>query len=127
VIGGLVIALSGSLVGGDSGGMDAKTTAIWSAVLILSCVPMTLSSVYKEKALGDTGEQERRNSDERKRSSAMARSFTLLLRPLPPSRRDRRHLPQLLGRLLAVPHLLPAAGAVGLRVGRESASVGSGH
>ena len=27
---------------------------IWAAVMVLSCIPMTLSSIYKEKALGDT-------------------------------------------------------------------------
>jgi hypothetical protein len=27
---------------------------IWVIVMLLSCVPMTLSSVYKEKALGET-------------------------------------------------------------------------
>lgn len=27
---------------------------VWAVVMILSCIPMTLSSVYKEKALGDT-------------------------------------------------------------------------
>ena len=27
---------------------------LWALVMIFSCVPMTLSSVYKEKALGET-------------------------------------------------------------------------
>ena len=31
---------------------NAVSTLIWSLVMILSCVPMTLSSVYKEIALG---------------------------------------------------------------------------
>ena len=54
VILGLVAALIPSLIGTDGKPVDATSTAIWSAVLILSCVPMCLSSVYKEKALGDT-------------------------------------------------------------------------
>lgn len=33
---------------------DATTQLIWLIVLIVSCVPMCLSSVYKEKALGET-------------------------------------------------------------------------
>jgi drug/metabolite transporter (DMT)-like permease len=33
---------------------DATTQLIWLLVLIVSCVPMCLSSVYKEKALGET-------------------------------------------------------------------------
>ena len=56
VIAGLAAALVPSLVRGDSGG-DSTSTAIWAAVLIASCVPMVLSSIYKEKSLGDTGEQ----------------------------------------------------------------------
>jgi len=38
---------------GSSTGADTKEL-IWIAVLIGSCIPMTLSSVYKEKALGET-------------------------------------------------------------------------
>ena len=56
VIAGLAAALVPSLVRGDSGG-DSTSTAIWAAVLIASCVPMVLSSIYKEKSLGDTGER----------------------------------------------------------------------
>lgn len=37
---------------GDAG--DGKDIPLWSGVMILSCVPMCLSSVYKELALGDT-------------------------------------------------------------------------
>jgi drug/metabolite transporter (DMT)-like permease len=33
---------------------DATTQLIWLLVLIVSCVPMCMSSVYKEKALGET-------------------------------------------------------------------------
>lgn len=33
---------------------DSTTQLIWLLVLIVSCVPMCLSSVYKEKALGET-------------------------------------------------------------------------
>lgn len=52
VLAGLAAALGPSLA--DAGSGAAGDTALWSAVLILSCVPMCLSSVYKEKALGDT-------------------------------------------------------------------------
>lgn len=53
VIAGLGAALGPSL-GSDGGGEAASQTALWSSVLIISCIPMCLSSVYKEKALGDT-------------------------------------------------------------------------
>ncbi len=46
VAGGIMIVLAPSLTGGGS--------IIWAIVLILSTVPMTLSSVYKEIALGET-------------------------------------------------------------------------
>ena len=46
VAGGIMIVLAPTLNGGGS--------IIWAIVLILSTVPMTLSSVYKEIALGDT-------------------------------------------------------------------------
>mmetsp|Transcript_40571 Transcript_40571/g.84740 ORF Transcript_40571/g.84740 Transcript_40571/m.84740 type:complete len:391 (-) Transcript_40571:337-1509(-) len=42
--------------GGDgppSAGQGGGEVALWSAVMILSCVPMTLSSVFKEMALND--------------------------------------------------------------------------
>jgi hypothetical protein len=47
---GLVIVL-GPGVGSASG--DSHATALWSMIMIFSCVPMCLSSVYKEKALGE--------------------------------------------------------------------------
>lgn len=50
VIAGILVVLIPKLLGGTAGGTQ---TGIWSAVLVLSCVPMCLSSVYKEKALGD--------------------------------------------------------------------------
>jgi drug/metabolite transporter (DMT)-like permease len=34
--------------------VDGSKTLLWSIVMILSCVPMTLSSVYKEMVLGKT-------------------------------------------------------------------------
>lgn len=46
VAGGILIVLVPSLTGGGS--------VVWSIVLILSTVPMALSSVYKEIALGET-------------------------------------------------------------------------
>ena len=33
---------------------QSMSTLIWSAVLIFACIPGTLSSIYKEKALGET-------------------------------------------------------------------------
>jgi len=54
VIIGIVIALIPALMPQSGGSDPAQTIAIWSSVLVLSCVPMCLSSVYKEKALGDT-------------------------------------------------------------------------
>ena len=32
---------------------DSQSDLIWSLLLVLSCIPMCLSSVYKEKALGE--------------------------------------------------------------------------
>ena len=32
---------------------DSQSDASWSLLLVLSCIPMCLSSVYKEKALGE--------------------------------------------------------------------------
>eukprot|EP00752_Nemacystus_decipiens_P011032 g9801.t1 len=50
---GILIAIGPSLaVGTGSGGSGEKL--IWSLVLVLSCVPMALSSVYKELALGES-------------------------------------------------------------------------
>ena len=48
---GIVVVLAPTL---NEGGGDATKILIWSAVMILSCIPMTLSSIYKEKALGST-------------------------------------------------------------------------
>ncbi|RYY34919.1 hypothetical protein EON62_02900, partial [archaeon] len=48
---GIVVVLVPSLASGASG----PELIIWSVVLIVSCVPMCLSSVYKEKNLGDVG------------------------------------------------------------------------
>lgn len=56
VTAGLVVALLPSFMNPDKSGSDAPdgtTVAIWSTVLMFSVVPMCLSSVYKEKALGD--------------------------------------------------------------------------
>lgn len=52
VIIGIVVDLVPSMI--KEGGNGAETIGIWAAVLVLSCIPMCLSSVYKEKALGDT-------------------------------------------------------------------------
>ena len=41
-----------SVVGGGGGGIDGGQL-LWMGVMVLSCVPMCLSSVYKEKALGE--------------------------------------------------------------------------
>eukprot|EP00658_Telonema_sp_P-2_P081179 TRINITY_DN8253_c0_g2_i5.p1 TRINITY_DN8253_c0_g2~~TRINITY_DN8253_c0_g2_i5.p1 ORF type:complete len:430 (-),score=77.71 TRINITY_DN8253_c0_g2_i5:25-1314(-) len=50
VMAGLIVVLLPSMLGdSDQGG---SSTLLWGGVLILSCVPMCLSSVYKEKALG---------------------------------------------------------------------------
>ena len=38
----------------DSGGESTTQVLLWSLIMIFSCVPMTLSSVYKEKAIGET-------------------------------------------------------------------------
>lgn len=46
VAGGILVVLAPSLTGGGS--------IVWALVLILSTIPMTLSSVYKEIALGET-------------------------------------------------------------------------
>jgi hypothetical protein len=52
VIVGILVVLVPQLVSGVSG---VQNVGVWASVLVLSCVPMCLSSVYKEKALGDTG------------------------------------------------------------------------
>ncbi|TMW62398.1 hypothetical protein Poli38472_009891 [Pythium oligandrum] len=49
---GLIVVLGPGV--DSSAGADSHMTIVWSMVMILSCVPMCLSSVYKEKALGET-------------------------------------------------------------------------
>jgi len=55
VVCGLLVVLLPSLIVPPSSSQNVSqlTMAIWSSVLITSCIPMTLSSVYKEKALGE--------------------------------------------------------------------------
>lgn len=53
VAAGIVIAIGPSLAVGTSSGGEGQEL-IWSLVLVLSCVPMALSSVYKEMALGES-------------------------------------------------------------------------
>jgi CRT-like, chloroquine-resistance transporter-like len=53
VLAGLLVVLAPAMASGF-GGASGAATALWGGVLILSCVPMTLSSVYKEQSLGDT-------------------------------------------------------------------------
>lgn len=50
VICGIVVVLWPSFADMGDGG---ASTMVWSAVMVFSCVPMCLSSVYKEKTLGD--------------------------------------------------------------------------
>ena len=55
VCGGILLVLSPSLTSsGDDDGDSGSAIALWGGVIILSCVPMCLSSIYKEIALGDT-------------------------------------------------------------------------
>lgn len=54
VIAGIVVVLAPAFNGGCSASAGGGSIALWVVLLILSCVPMCLSSVYKEKALGDT-------------------------------------------------------------------------
>eukprot|EP00904_Undaria_pinnatifida_P007497 jgi/Undpi1/3878/HiC_scaffold_16.g07246.m1 len=55
VIAGIIVTLIPTFLGHPSGGDDADAAMqiVWSGVQVLSCIPMCLSSVYKEKALGD--------------------------------------------------------------------------
>jgi drug/metabolite transporter (DMT)-like permease len=59
VMGGIVLVLIPSFMGGgqqtDASGnaVDPAGQLLWIGVLVISCVPMCLSSVYKEKALGE--------------------------------------------------------------------------
>lgn len=50
---GIIVVLMPSFIHPDSNG-KARDPIVWSIVMLLSCIPMCLSSVYKEKALGDT-------------------------------------------------------------------------
>lgn len=53
VAAGIIVAIGPSLaVGSGSGGEGQEL--LWSLVLVLSCIPMALSSVYKEMALGES-------------------------------------------------------------------------
>jgi drug/metabolite transporter (DMT)-like permease len=59
VMSGIVVVLVPNFMGTpatDSSGatVDTNSQLLWIAVLVVSCVPMCLSSVYKEKALGET-------------------------------------------------------------------------
>lgn len=51
---GIIIAIGPSLAATSGGGGGGADKLIWSMVLVLSCVPMALSSVYKEMALGES-------------------------------------------------------------------------
>jgi drug/metabolite transporter (DMT)-like permease len=54
VMAGIVIVLAPSLFGAsDDDDESGDTTVIWGLVLIASCVPMCLSSIYKEMSLGE--------------------------------------------------------------------------
>jgi len=53
---GIIAALLPTFLNPDSSSSNNESTTtiiIWCGVMILSCIPMTLSSVYKEKALGE--------------------------------------------------------------------------
>lgn len=59
VMSGIVVVLIPNFTGApavDANGaaVDTNSQLLWIGVLVLSCVPMCLSSVYKEKALGET-------------------------------------------------------------------------
>lgn len=51
---GIVVVLIPTFSGNSSTDSNSIVELIWIAVLVVSCVPMCLSSVYKEKALGET-------------------------------------------------------------------------
>lgn len=59
VLFGIIVVLVPNFLGSDSSnaastsGPDPLVQLIWLSVLVISCVPMCLSSVYKEKALGE--------------------------------------------------------------------------
>ena len=51
------VTISGEVTNICEWSTSSSSTAsllIWASVMVLSCVPMTLSSIYKERALGDT-------------------------------------------------------------------------
>ena len=54
VCGGILFILAPSLFGTSDDDDAGSNVPLWGAVLIASCVPMCLSSIYKEKSLGDT-------------------------------------------------------------------------
>jgi len=57
VVIGIVVVLIPTFTSKEQSGQgdeSSGTILMWCGVLIVSCVPMTLSSVYKEKALGET-------------------------------------------------------------------------
>lgn len=54
VCGGIILVLGPELFGSDDDDDSGSSIIIWSIVLIGSCIPMCLSSVYKEIALGET-------------------------------------------------------------------------
>ncbi|RLN96244.1 hypothetical protein BBJ28_00005122 [Nothophytophthora sp. Chile5] len=49
----IVLGLGGNDSGSSGGGTNPHLIVLWSIVMIFSCVPMCLSSVYKEKTLGE--------------------------------------------------------------------------
>lgn len=53
VLVGIAVVLMPSFAGPSSGD-DGHNQLLWALVLVISCVPNVLSSVYKEKALGET-------------------------------------------------------------------------
>jgi drug/metabolite transporter (DMT)-like permease len=55
VIAGIIVTLIPLFVGSSEGSSDVSSSSqtVWSIVQVLSCIPMCLSSVYKEKALGE--------------------------------------------------------------------------
>jgi drug/metabolite transporter (DMT)-like permease len=55
VVAGLIVVLVPTFIGHSAQNANGESNfqiAIWCMILILSCIPMTLSSVYKEKSLG---------------------------------------------------------------------------
>lgn len=58
VMSGIVVVLIPNFTGSkevdiNGAAVDANSQLLWIGVLVISCVPMCLSSVYKEKALGE--------------------------------------------------------------------------